>query len=637
MAWKQGGARNAGMVLFKAAMYRYLGFHGPIMDRWGDCVVWVDLHGKFAYLGVTTRLVIVDADSGPDMRFVSQLSVGGVVHGMERNKGYLYLASGDAGLVVVDVTNPVRPRKVISFPTMGYTFGVTRHGNTLYVADRNAGVRIFDISRAGRPRLIGRFNDLQHANAVAVRGQTVFVADGRQGLVAFDVSDPGKVRLIGQIAIKQPPRDFPPIDPPPLAVHIKGRYLFAAAGDAGLAVVDISRPEAMRISAILQIPGSATDLRLSGDTVYMAQREGGLCIVDIKNPENPRIVRTIPTDGTATSVSVSGKRIVVGEAGRGASLHGISDSFNPRPMARYKSPSAIRAVAAAPGLLVAASGSAGLAVYDVSSPARPGLAAVLPLPDQALDVFIKGKLAYVAMGHSGLAVVDLSEPESPRLLAVRKTPEYALSVTGFDDSAATAEGVTGYSIFDVAKPHMPRFVHAGHADEQSGYTFFVKAFPQGLLVANYTGGAGLFNNAKPAHMERTATKGPRRVLGATMSKGELIFLDYKARLITASIRPDQTFHTYHSLHLKGHQSALDAQAGTAVALSYDSGLRIIDISNPGKTHILGHLDLKYPLLDAAIQNKLIYVAAGRRGIAVIDISSKAKPKLVRLIPAPSEN
>lgn len=635
ISWKCCGVKNTAMLAFKAAAYRYLAFHGPILDKWGDCVVWTEMHGRYAYLGVATDLVILDTRSGPAMKQLSRIRVGGVIHGISYYKGRLYMAAGDAGLVVIDIEDPRRPQKIVSFPTMGYSFGVTRHNDMVFVADRAAGIRIFDVSQPNRPRLLGNCDKFKKANAVHVKGNIAFVADGDKGIAALNVSNPASPQFIANVAIDQPPREFEPIDPPPLAIAIKDSFLYAAMGEAGLAVIDISNPGNMRICAVLAIPGSAVDLRISGNLLYLAQREGGLAVVNIEIPESPEIVRTLNKDKTTTSISLSGGTLVAGVAGRGANLYSLTDPRNPELMAHYRPRASIRAVAASPELLVAAAGSAGLAVYSISSPAQPRLASLLPLPDQALDVYLKDTTAFVAMGHSGIAVIDLTHPESPILLCTRKTPEYALSITGTKNYIVTAEGVTGYSIFDVTNPEIPVFVKAGHADEHSGYAFLVQSLNQGLLVANYTGGAELLNVERPGRITAIASKGPRRILGAAaFDDDRMILMDYYGSIFTTTVQPGRTMKSKRSFRLPGYLSALTAHGSIALVFSYDGGVWLIDASEPGKPKKLNHIRMQYALLGGVVQGRHVYAAAGEKGIAVFKMDAPSNLEYVNTLSAP---
>jgi len=71
----------------------------------------VAVQGRYAYLGVGPRLVVVDvADPARPVPLGQTDVLPGVVSGVAVAGGYAYVAAGEGGLVVVDVTDPAHPR-----------------------------------------------------------------------------------------------------------------------------------------------------------------------------------------------------------------------------------------------------------------------------------------------------------------------------------------------------------------------------------------------------------------------------------------------------------------------------------------------------------------------------------------------
>ena len=112
------------------------------------------VQGRYAYVGVGPRLVVVDV--GDPTRPVA---VGGTgllpdaVMGVAVSGAYAYVADGSGGLRVVDVSDPASPREVGSYGTPLYAYGVAVSGAYAYVADGSGGLVILRFLGAGVTRL----------------------------------------------------------------------------------------------------------------------------------------------------------------------------------------------------------------------------------------------------------------------------------------------------------------------------------------------------------------------------------------------------------------------------------------------------------------------------------------------------
>jgi hypothetical protein len=95
----------------------------------GGATLAVAVQGRYAYVGVGPRLVVVDV--GDPARPVEVGRTGvlpGVVRDVAVSGSYAYVADGDAGLRVIDVSNPSSPREVGAYDTPGDAWGVAVSG-----------------------------------------------------------------------------------------------------------------------------------------------------------------------------------------------------------------------------------------------------------------------------------------------------------------------------------------------------------------------------------------------------------------------------------------------------------------------------------------------------------------------------
>jgi hypothetical protein len=202
----------------------------------------------------------------------------------------------------------------------------------LHVAAKEAGLRIYDLK--GAPRLVRQvpISDLHglHAMSLTQSGQQLFLALGNHwgkadfaGLAVIDASDPAGAKVAG--AWKDTERGSAGGD-----VVVNGGTAFLAAMGAGLIVLDISRPQEIRVRARIQpdlkFPDARPDRRkinarglaLRGNLLFLCYDAGGVRVLDVSdaaklveigrysNPAmqgRPRAYNHIVLDGTRAYVT----------------------------------------------------------------------------------------------------------------------------------------------------------------------------------------------------------------------------------------------------------------------------------------------------------------------------------------------
>ena len=117
-----------------------------------------------------------------------------------------------------------------------------------------------------------------------------------------------------------------------------GPFAYVAAGEAGLLVIDLSRPEAPRELARLATPDAAQDVARVGETVYVAAGAGGLLVVDVATPILPQVRGQVRTPGYAGGVNVVGTQIFVADGPAGVALVDAVDPAAPTLVSSSETP-----------------------------------------------------------------------------------------------------------------------------------------------------------------------------------------------------------------------------------------------------------------------------------------------------------
>jgi len=187
---------------------------------------------------------------------------------------------------------------------------LTIGGHHAYIMAK-AGLVIVNLDQPLQPR-VESVVPLDDGRASALQFRYLFVTDA-QGLLAIDVTDPKHPRTVEANRV-------------PLAdgrrVYLARTYAYVAGGRQGLAIVDIERPEHMRLDQLFNAGGRMVDAR---DVVvastnaslfaYVADGIGGLKVLQLTSPASqpkfygfspapkPEMIAFYPTQSPALSLS----------------------------------------------------------------------------------------------------------------------------------------------------------------------------------------------------------------------------------------------------------------------------------------------------------------------------------------------
>src|SRR5687767_6889753 len=84
--------------------------------------------------------------------------------------------------------------------------------------------------------------------------------------------------------------------------------------------------------------GATMDVAVSSNFVFAAEGEKGLLILDVSNPSNPQQVGSVDTPGLATAVVVSGDIALIADGMAGLQIIDVSNRTAPRIVSEYDTP-----------------------------------------------------------------------------------------------------------------------------------------------------------------------------------------------------------------------------------------------------------------------------------------------------------
>lgn len=227
----------------------------------------------------------------------------------------------------------------------------------------------------------------------------------------------------------------------------------------------------------------------------------------------------------------------------------------------------------------------GLWVIDVSRPAAPREVGVYAV-DTIADVAVSGSYAYLADSQAGLRVIDISNPGRLRQVGFCPTSRKADAVAVSGTYAYVLAGAKGLWVVDISNPSAPAQV--GYC-ELSGNAYCVAA----VGSYAYLGGRGCL-----WVIDASNPSAPQEV----------------------GCCPLQGFAAY--IAIAGHYAyAVGVGISPFHGGSRGAALWILNISNPGSPGIV-HFSDEWGdcYLGVVAVGPLLYLAAGSRGLKVMDVS-----------------
>jgi hypothetical protein len=605
-----------------------------LVDQMGGATMAVAVQGRHAYLGVGTRLEVLDI-SQPDRpvrvgrspilpNIVRDVAIAGDyafvavagAPGMGRwparrpapsRPGPDEVADGGDGLLVLDVSDPSTPRRVAAL-AMEARRVVLGKGRA-YVAGRYTGVQMVDVADPMQPQRIGtlRADDLD-AMDLAIAGDWLLASGGgpitgercdQAGrvspsgvLVAWDVSDPSSPRKLGHF------------DEAGGALAATTRHIFVtgpeypSGGDDYLFILDAADLTLWAPIGKVRVPDMPTRLAVVDDRAYLVGLDGTLSVLDVTDPTAPRILGAVSIGG-ASALTAAGDTLYVASRSSGLDVVDVASPATPRRVGAYKPLALVDRLVAVRGRVVAREGI-GIAVVDPASAPemvryRPPVASFAP---QFEELVATSHTALVGLAAGGLARVDVpvdGPPAFSRLLA---------NVSSIAGLAVSGENVYLHRLPDNGRTFQPKLMTAVIDQDGTAHILAESDLPQRMskLAA---GGGFLFGLVDPPSQ---APSGPRISLGVVDMRDAA-----QPRLVTVFPLPNDVGLGGLSIELVNHHLLVSG---------YELG--IVDVADPAQPRLVA--TVPRPAIRTHVRDGRALAATGP-GVDVYDVGDPALPRL----------
>lgn len=515
------------------------------------------------------------------------------------------------------------------------------------------------------------------AGGLHVVGNLAYRGNGWNGFYMVDTSNPTNLvvvarhKSVGQVC----------------DLSVDAGYAYLAEGWEGLTIVDVHQPTWTFYVGKVTTRGQARGVEVTGGRVYVAEAGGGLSILGlpampVTMVEHPANVSAAAGTPTTLNVRAFGReplsyqwyRGKTGDTSRpipGAteasltatewfessaywvrvrSTSGVADSqaawVTPVP------PVSVELVSLWPGyrrggaseahveqnLVYIATGS-GLQIWDQTDLMSPRFVGSYDLKGSWLsDMCVSGKNAFLVHDNR-LEVLDLSRPEVPTLRCT-----YTDSDTNAYYSTITVAGSYAYvggdrfRVLNITNPAEP--IEAGAVSTASARAVSV----QGSYAYLASGGDGLqivevANPVQPRWVGSCVTTG---YVNKVVVDGNFAYLaeeprwDYRdgnsvrygGGLVIMEVMDPANPREIRRLDMGPDTYPRDVviSNGRAYCACGSSGLRIIDVSDPGTPKPIGGYGSDFSGWGVTLVGQRAYLSAGDAGVKVVDIGNPSSPK-----------
>lgn len=202
-------------------------------------------------------------------------------------------------------------------------------------------------------------------------------------------------------------------------------YMAVEKTAEGLAVIDITDPEAATVLTHKDVNGKGNSVLVSGSTLYMGvdSSSKGLAILDVSTPSAPVIRSTVNLGGYGNQMYLVGTTLYTTSESSSSSfkVYNVLSPSSPALLGSFNVGTQTKAVevSGSYAYIGTASSSSGFQILNISNPASISRSSTLNLGAAVKSIEINGTLAYVGLDTdtNSMKVVNISNPAAPTVLA----------------------------------------------------------------------------------------------------------------------------------------------------------------------------------------------------------------------------
>ena len=257
------------------------------------------------------------------------------------------------------------------------------------------------------------------------------------------------------------------------------------------------------------------------------------------------------------------------------------------------------------------------------------MASVATLGSARSAKWIDGNL-WVAADQGGVQIFSPGGDENLHLLGIVSTPGIAWDVSALNQHVIVADGKRGLQI--IGKDCLTRLAKL-KALNLPGLAQGLAAIDGRILVAGGRSGLQILTNSPESLRLDYAVDTPGKAFDVVVGDGRVFVADGLDGLHAVVLGKDRG-HIADTIRLKGNLKSVAYSRQSLYVGSLQGDLHIVEAKSHGRMNLLSSLSVPKPLLDIAVRNDYAYLACGTAGTFIVDIHSPVQPVLVGKVKVP---
>ncbi|MCP4580191.1 MAG: T9SS type A sorting domain-containing protein [candidate division Zixibacteria bacterium] len=432
----------------------------------------------------------------------------------------------------------------------------------------------------------------------------------RNGLIIYDFTNFSNIEILDHLYLYGKIEEF----------TISGDYLYAAAGDQGLLIINIADMSNPILVGVFSTQDYLNSVFVRDNIAYLAPANFTLQVVDVSAPTSPELIASL--DGDSRHVYVDGNYAFI--SGDNVKIVDISNSYNPNIISEYDS-YAFSTTTHENYLMVA--GVRGVELIDITEITNPIFLDRYNMYEDeygystASQALLFDDYIFAGFFGDGLAILTFPELE---VVDIKLSQTYRISL--WEHFMFFVAPGSGFDIYDVSDPwNITRITTYGSNDNcwdvcvRNGYAY--------CIDYGYRGHSGLkiFDISNPnAPLQVGFYDHSRHKLisiegnyAHVAGNGEALIIDISNPLNPIEIYPFYIWQeSINDIHVEFNYSYVTIR---------DEGLRIYDVSDPSNVDLIGSCSTPNDPLGVFVCGDYAYIADAQSGLQIINISDPEAP------------
>jgi hypothetical protein len=335
--------------------------------------------------------------TGTSIDSVSRMPFNETVTGLECSDTLIIIGLANTGLTIYSIKDPSHPLLLLpSLPLQVHDLAAA--DTFLYCAAGNDGVRILGISDPSAPDSLSSYTPGDFILSVTVSDTLLCCSGFMDSLYVANISDPSNPLHL---------HTFPTVEMPIRAV-MDGEVLYASEGPAG----ELFSLSLQTIYASLDRLEPVSCAALADSIAFVAVQDRGLAILDISSPQAPATISWYADADTVEALLARDTLVFLCRGNAGLSILNCSDPALPTHLSTYNTPGTLNGMAKKGTVLFLADGGSGIEAVSIADLYAPAFLDSVLLPGYSQDIALADSLAIIALGPKGFALVSVEDPHN---------------------------------------------------------------------------------------------------------------------------------------------------------------------------------------------------------------------------------